>query len=129
MSSHGVPIGTRVEHEGEPGAEEPRGGKISFTVFTDKEVVHTVSPRLLEQEIRKRFNPKLPAGTSCKIGKTWFEIDVESSKKIPLLGTSLGQRKILMEWYKTEDGTDKWKLTSWEAFWTNVRRCASLATM
>ncbi len=131
MSSHGVPIGTRVEPPKDAPEKEfgGTGGKLSFTIFTDKEVVHSVSPRLFEQEIRKRFNPSLPSGTSCKIGKTWFEIDVEISKTIPLLSSRLGKHKILIEWYKTPEGGDAWRATTWDAFWTYVRRAASLATM
>lgn len=128
MSSHGVPVGTRVEAPPDSPAEEG-GGKLSFTIFTDKEVIHSVSPKLFEQEVRKRFNPGLAPGTSIKIGKTWFEIELEASNTIPLLSSRLGKHKILIEWYKDKDGNDKMKPISWDAFWSYVRRCVTLATM
>lgn len=128
MSSHGVPVGTRVEAPPDSPAKEA-GGKLAFTIFTDKEIVHSVSPRLFEQEIRKRFNPDIAPGTSIKIGKTWFEIELETSSAIPLLGSRLGKHKILIEWYKDKDGTDKMKPISWDIFWSYVRRCVTLATM
>jgi hypothetical protein len=128
LSSHGVPVGTLVDKRSDS-KEEDFGGKLSFTIFTDKQVVYSVSPKLFEREVQKRFNPNLPAGSSCKIGKTWFEIDIDSSKKLPILGSRLGQRKILIEWYKDADGNDKSRSTTWEKFWTYVRRCASLAEL
>ena len=124
LSSHGVPIARAAQPK--DAEEADRRGKLKFTIFTDKEVVHSVSPRLYEQEIRKRFNERLPVGTSCKIGTTWFEIENEKSGKIPILGSSFGTKRILLEWYKTPEGDDKCKPTTWAAFWTFVRRYAAL---
>jgi len=121
LSSHGLPIPTAVP-TGEDRFDEEFAGKLSFTIFTDKEVVHSVSPRLFERELRRRFNPEVAPGTSCKVGNTWYEMDVESSSKIPLFGSRLGKRTILLEWFKGPDGSDKWKIITWEAFWTAVRK-------
>ncbi len=127
LGSHGLPVPAGVGARND-GFEEEFGGKLSFTIFADKEVVHSVSPKLFEREIQRRFNPKLAPGTSCKIGKTWYEIDVEVSSKIPLLGSRLGKRKVLLEWYKARDGSDAWKVISWEKFWTVVRQYADIST-
>ncbi|MGA2198658.1 MAG: DnaJ domain-containing protein [Nitrososphaerales archaeon] len=128
LKSPGVPVRARGGRRRDT-AEEEYGGRLSFTIFADKEIVHSVSPRLFEREIRKRFNSSLSAGTACKIGNTWFEIDVDAPNRIPLIGSRLRKRKILIEWYKAADGSDKWKLTTWENFWAFVRRLVSLAAI
>ena len=128
LGSHGVAAASRAQGPKEP-VDEDFGGKLSFTIFADKEVVHSVSPKLFEREIRKRFHPGLTPGTSCKIGRTWFEIDTDNSKKSRLFASPLGTRKILIEWYKTASGEDQWKPTTWDAFWNVVRRYASLASV
>ena len=128
LSSHGLPVPAGVGG-GNGGFADEFGGKLSFTIFADKEVVHSVSPKLFEREIHRRFNPKLAPGTSCKIGTTWFELDVEVSSKIPLLGSRLGKRKVLLEWYKAADGSDAWKVISWEKFWNLVRQYADISTI
>jgi DnaJ domain len=96
LGSHGLSTPNNVR-TAEDGFEGEFGGKINFTVYTDKEVVHSVSPKLFEREVRKRFNPDIAPGTSCKIGKTWYEIVVETSSKVPLFGSRFGKRKSLLE--------------------------------
>ena len=74
LNSHviaGGPIPAR-DHEGDPDGE---GGKMSFTILSDKERIHHVSPIRFESEVRKHFNPGLPSGIYCKVGERWFEID------------------------------------------------------
>jgi hypothetical protein len=101
------------------------GKRLVFTIFTDKEVPHSVPPGLFEHELRKCFNPKKAAGTFCKVGRKWFQIDVEAHKGIPLVGWGSSKSKTLIEWYKTSDGADKWRHVTWEDFWAYVRSFAS----
>lgn len=107
---------------------EPPGGKLPFTIFADREVIHSVSPRVYESEVRKHFSQNLTPGTSCKVGGRWFEIDVEAQEGIPIISKHLGKRKVLVEWYKSPDGIDKRKPIQWDEFWAYVRRLASLAS-
>jgi len=126
MVSQGYQVRPHTAELKDVPVEQP-GGKIPFTIFAEREVVHNVSPRVFEAEVRKHFNPRLAVGTSCKIGLRWFEIDLEAPGSSPVLGLHLGKRKILIEWYKTPEGGDKRKSIAWEDFWTYVRRYASLA--
>jgi hypothetical protein len=128
VSSYGLPITADTGAHRGSNSEEFKG-KLDFTIFTDKEVVHSVSPKLFEEEIRKRFNPSLDPGISCKVDKTWFEIGVETSGKMPIFGSRMGKRKSLIEWYKGPDGTDRWKSTTWDAFWEYVRTYAAQAIL
>src|ERR1039458_807714 len=127
MISQGYQVRPRAIELKDVPVEQP-GGKLPFTVFADREIVHNVSPRVYESEVRKHFSPSLAPGTSCKIGGRWFEIDVVAQDSIPLISKHLGKRKVLIEWYKTPEGVDKWKTIPWDDFWAYVRRFASLAS-
>ncbi|MDA4121978.1 MAG: DnaJ domain-containing protein [Thaumarchaeota archaeon] len=99
--------------------------ELSFAILTDQELVYHVPAELFEKEIRKHFNPRTTEGTFCRVGKRWFEIDDQAQSK-SLLPWGSGRRGTLTEWYKTPGDTDKWKSTSWEAFWSYVHSYASL---
>jgi hypothetical protein len=122
LRAHGItpPGATTGPADAAPPSEF--GGKLDFTIFTDKEVVFSVSPRIFEQEIRKRFNPALAPGTSCRVGRKWFEVDLQAKSDFPLFRWRPGKHKILIEWYKASDGTDKWRSVSWDQFWSYVRK-------
>jgi hypothetical protein len=105
--------------------DEPLAGGLSFTIMTDKEVVHSASQALFESEVRKNFNPNLPPGTFCRIGRRWFEISENSKAGRGFLLSH--RREFLTEWYKAPDGSDKWKKIRWDEFWSYARRYASSA--
>jgi len=127
MISQGYRVQPRAT-EPEAVPDQQPSGKLAFTVFADREVVFYASPRLFETEVRKHFSAKLTPGTSCKVGNRWFEISAEPMESVPLLGLRIGKRKLLIEWYKTPEGVDKWKPIAWDEFWSYVRRCGSEAS-
>jgi DnaJ domain len=102
--------------------------KLSFAIMTDKEfkeVTYSVSAEIFEHEVHRRFNPKSAPGTFCKIGKRWFEIADERETKMRILHLRSGGREALIEWYKTPDGRDRWKQTSWDNFRSYAHQYAS----
>jgi len=119
LGSQGVEVPRHPEERVDIFESVP-GKRLAFTIFTDKEVVHSVPKGLFEHELRKCFNPKFAPGTFCKVGRRWFQIDVESRKGIPLVGWGSSKRKTLIEWYKSASGADKWKRVTWEDFWAYV---------
>lgn len=113
-----VPVGRRKDVLAESAA------KLTFMIFAGSSVVHSVSPKLFEQEVQKHFNRRSSPGTYCQIGKRYFEIDGGGRKGLNPLGWISNDHGALIEWYKTPSGTDKWKSVSWDDFRSYVRRYA-----
>jgi len=128
VSSQGLDLRRRVGDHKDFFAEDSTA-KLTFTILTYKEVVHTVSARLFEREIRRYFNPKTAIGTYCEIGKKSFEIHDQDQGHAPLFRWRSGGRKALIEWDKAPNGTDRWKHVGWDDFWSYVHRYVSSAAM
>ena len=108
--------------------DEQPGVKLAFAIMNDREfkqVIHSVSAELFEHEIHKHFSPKHPPGTYCKIGKSWFEIGDKREAMSRTLHLRSGGREVLLEWYKSPNGADRWRQISWDDFWSYAHQYAS----
>lgn len=105
-----------------------RRGNLAFSLMKEeKEEFHHALAIDFEGEVRRRFNPNVPAGTFCKVGKRWFQIDTQAHSSFSFLNVRSGNRENLIEWFKSSEGADNWRPMKWEDFWTYVRRYASHA--
>ncbi len=126
MSSKGVVDGWRPADPHKDIFYGEARAELSFAILTDQELVYHVPAELFEKEIRKRFNQRTTEGTFCRVGKRWFEIDDQAKSKKSLLPWGSGKRGSLTEWYKAPGDADKWRSTSWDAFWSYVHSYATL---